>query len=118
MPLRPGQCPLWAKSGHWRSVSTFGLATGCANRSALGPPLRPGRRVDLVGMVPSEQHVVHYATVRLKLSVAVCAPGVVESVTITVKVAVALWVGVPDNTPALGDSPIPFGGAPFTTDHT
>ena len=77
-----------------------------------------GGLVDLVGMVPSEQHVVHYATVRLKLSVAVCAPGVVESVTITVKVAVPLWVGVPDNTPALGDSAIPFGGAPFTTDHT
>ena len=52
--------------------------------------------------------ITHYSTVRLKLSVAVCAPGVVESVTITVKVTVPLWVGVPDNTPVLGDNAIPF----------
>jgi hypothetical protein len=39
----------------------------------------------------------------------------VESFTITVKATVPLWVGVPDNTPAL-DNEIPFGGAPLTTD--
>ena len=59
-----------------------------------------------------------YSTVRSNLSVAVCATGAVESVTVTVKVTVPLWVGVPDNTPALGDNAIPFGGAPIMTDHT
>lgn len=62
--------------------------------------------------------ITGYSTVRLNLSAAVCAPAVVESVTITVNVTVPLWVGVPDKTPALGDNAIPFGGAPFTTDHT
>ena len=40
----------------------------------------------------------------------------IESVTITVKVTAPLWVGVPDNIPAL-DNAIPFGRAPLTTDH-
>jgi hypothetical protein len=40
----------------------------------------------------------------------------VESVTITVKMTVAIWVGVPDNNPAL-ENAIPFGKAPLTIDH-
>jgi hypothetical protein len=37
--------------------------------------------------------ITGYSTVRLNLSAAVCAPAVVESVTITVNVTVPLWVG-------------------------
>jgi hypothetical protein len=51
-----------------------------------------------------------YSTVRSNLPVAVRAPVVVEPVTITVKVTVPLWVGVPDNIPVLGDSAMPFAG--------
>ena len=71
-------------------------------------PLLPRKRIIYAG----------YSTVRSDLSIAVCAPMAVKSVTITVKVTVPLRVGVPDNTPALGDNAIPFGGAPLTTDHT
>jgi hypothetical protein len=53
-----------------------------------------------------------YSAVRSKLSVAICVPVMVESVTVTVKVAAPLWVGVPDNIPAL-DNAIPFGRAPL-----
>jgi hypothetical protein len=70
-------------------------------------PLLPRKRIIYAG----------YSTVRSNLSIAVCAPMAVESVTITVKVTVPLWVGVPDNVPAL-DNAIPFGGAPLTIDHT
>ena len=40
-----------------------------------------------------------------------------ESVTITVNAKLPTVVGVPDNTPALGDNAMPAGGAPLTTDH-
>ena len=63
-------CPLLTQSGHW--------------------PLLPRKRIIYAG----------YSIVRPNLSIAVCAPMAVESVTIIVKVTVPLRVGVPDNTPA------------------
>ena len=57
-------------------------------------------------------------TVRFNVFVAVNCVGVVESETPTLKVKLPAAVGVPDNTPALGDNAIPFGRAPLTTDHT
>jgi hypothetical protein len=56
-------------------------------------------------------------TVRVNVFVAVSGVGVVESETPTAKVKLPTAVGVPDNTPALGDNAIPFGRAPLTTDH-
>ena len=59
------------------------------------------------------------ATVRVNVFVAVSGVGVVESQTLTVKIKLPPGaVGVPDNTPALGDNAIPFGSTPLTTDHT
>jgi hypothetical protein len=57
-------------------------------------------------------------TVRVNVFVAVSGVGVVESETPTANVKLPAAVGVPDNTPALGDNAMPFGGAPLTTDHT
>jgi hypothetical protein len=58
------------------------------------------------------------ATVRVSVVVAVSCVGDVESETLTVKVKLPAAIGVPDNTPELGDKAIPFGGAPLKTDHT
>jgi hypothetical protein len=57
-------------------------------------------------------------TVRVSVVVAASCVGEVESDTLTVKVKLPTAVGVPDNTPAVEDSAIPFGRAPLTTDHT
>lgn len=56
-------------------------------------------------------------TVRVSVVVAVSCVGAVESETLTVKVKLPAAAGVPDNTPELGDNPIPFGKAPLNTDH-
>ena len=57
-------------------------------------------------------------TVRVNAFAVVCGVGVVESETPTLKLKLPIAVGVPDNTPVLGDNAIPFGRAPLTTDHT
>jgi hypothetical protein len=54
---------------------------------------------------------------RVSVVVAVSCVGAVESETLTVKVKLPAAAGVPDNTPELGDNPIPFGKAPLNTDH-
>jgi hypothetical protein len=51
--------------------------------------------------------------VRVNVFVAVSCVGVVESETPTAKVKLPAAVGVPDNTPALGDNAMPFGGEPL-----
>ena len=55
---------------------------------------------------------------RVNVFVAVSGVGVVESETPTANVKLPAAVGVPDNTPAISDNAMPFGGAPLTTDHT
>jgi hypothetical protein len=90
------------------------LRSPLTTHKAAFPRSRAGGNGLVIVSVPPGAEI----TVRDNVFVAVSGVGVVESDSPTAKVKLPAEVGVPDNTPALGDNAMPFGGAPLTTDHT